>query len=267
MSIICNCSAYNIVLETHQEYLSEATLLSLKDLKVMRVVSPSRRGGCICWWLTCFVVLCAIIVGRANANYCEAPDDDDDENVRVVRPSERLIALNRHGRIAYVDGTKSLETNQDFKLRYFRSLDFGVEEFHEFEDTPQYFMELRDKHVEKEVEYRAKNGRWSDRVILERLYFGLNFGRSGYPLHYYDGYDDDEMQIPKLDKEEGWDIYARDSNICEWKGVTCYRNKVIELRLDNYEFKGTLPEAIQYLTDLEYLDLKGEHSSWTPCIV
>jgi len=206
-------------------------------------------------------MLWATIIARAtNENDCTANEN------RNLDPSERRIALDRHGRIAYVNFAASLEARKDVKLRYRRTNEDSWDEVYELDDVPQYFTDLRDRYVESEVEYRVQHDRWSDRVILEKLYFGLTFGMSGFPEHYYEGDNDDandelKLEPLKLDREDGWDIFARDEDYCQWTGVTCVENKITELRLNNYDLKGTLTDDIQYLSDLEYFDLKGEYEA------
>ena len=53
--------------------------------------------------------------------------------------------------------------------------------YHEFRTTPRYFWGLTEQEVLQEVHYHIIHGRWSDRVLLEKLYFGLLYGLSGLP--------------------------------------------------------------------------------------
>ena len=228
----------------------------------------------------CFLGLVWILVEKTTTAQYFSDSSTEEEN-----EAERTIYHNQHPHMEYIlmasNIRDALRTNQDLKLRYQRRVDddtdddegIGEMEVVEVDGVPQYFTDLRDRDVEQEMEYRVEHKRWSDRVILEKLYFGLLFGKSGFPDNYYvngerdddnddknndsDG-DNDEEESSKLEKEFGWDIFLRDENYCEWTGIICHDNKITEIRLSNYELKGTLTEDIQFLTDLEYLDLQGQ---------
>jgi DNA-binding SARP family transcriptional activator len=57
---------------------------------------------------------------------------------------------------------------------------------------------------------------------------------------------------PNWGNNEGW---LSDRPICEWYGVTCWGEKLIELELANNHLDGNIPAEIGQLADLENLDL------------
>ncbi len=174
-----------------------------------------------------------------------------------VEDHDRLIAHNKHEFISYVKSSgRDEKTSSDLKIVYRSDLDYI-----EIDQVPQYFKALSDDAVEKEVQYRTQHGRWSDRVILEKVYFGLLHGKSGFPdrdIQGHDDYDDVSACREILNVDEGWNVFVRDDDFCEWNGITCKKKKVTGIRLNENDFKGTLTEDIQYLSHLDYIDLKGE---------
>ena len=105
------------------------------------------------------------------------------------------------------------------------------------------------------------------------LYFGLLFGRSGYPNHYYVG-DEDHGTEPaykrKLERAYGWsyNVFHRVLDVCVLEGIFCIDEKIRKIILPSFELTGTLTEAIQYLTDLEVLNLRGNvHASALVCFL
>jgi hypothetical protein len=99
------------------------------------------------------------------------------------------------------------------------------------------------------------------RVLLEKLYFSLLFGKSGFP----DDSNPKSRKEPdqtlkcdeKLQKEPGWDIYNRTDDFCNWTGITCKEQTIKQIDLHLFELKGTLMDDLHYFSDLEYLDLRG----------
>lgn len=212
------------------------------------------------------------------------------EGYKIGEDPDYLIMDGQHPQISYVEARRTLATNKDLTMKYrtkknHASLpndeDSHIQQSQQGEtvtvldDVPQYFSDLNDEAVEAEVEYRVKFDRWSDRVILEKLYFNLMWGKSGFPDHYYDsngeienGNKVDESNIdstesstptiPKLETADGWDIFDRTEDHCTWTGITCDGQKVTEIRLDNYDLPGKITDDIQYLSDLEHLDVKGK---------
>lgn len=183
-----------------------------------------------------------------------------------VSPEERTIYEGTHARIGYVSDTLTTlkETDNDLVIEYFRetpnSRDVTI---HLIEGVPQYFSDISDAFIEEEIEYRVQHGRWSDQVLLEKLYFGLLFGRSGYPNHYYLGDESHGMERPysrRLEEAFGWtyNIFRRTVHICKLAGIFCRDQKVRKIVLPLYELTGTLTEDIQYLSDLEVLNLRGK---------
>jgi hypothetical protein len=127
-------------------------------------------------------------------------------------------------------------------------------EVFEYDDAPRYFWGLADEEIEYEVELRTKNGRWSDRVLLGKFYFNILYGLTGLP----DDYDQAAKEPNKLETVRGWDIFNRESNYCNWKGLTCnQQGKLIEIRLESYALSGILSRDLGVFTDLEYIELKG----------
>lgn len=190
-----------------------------------------------------------------------------------VPENERTIYNDTHERISFIgDPNYTLgNTNDDLTIRYKRhdADDPNQVTIHDIEGVPQYFSDIKDKFIEKEVEYRVHHGHWSEQVLLEKLYFGLLFGRSGYPAHYYLGDEQHGSEAPymrKLERAFGWssNIFLRTTDICTLSGIYCRDGKVIKIILPSSNLGGTLTEDIQYLTDLEVLNLAGKKYSFTP---
>jgi hypothetical protein len=159
-----------------------------------------------------------------------------------------------HPTISYV-GDKTWEPPTDLKMRY--KIKEGLVQ--DFVDVPRYFLFLPDEAVEFEMEHRVKKDRWTDRVLLEKVYFALLYGRSGLPvtasIHTI------KNELHAFEAARGWGIMDRESNYCEWDGITCGKHKrITDIRLDSLNLRGTLPADLQYLRDLEHLDLKGTHA-------
>lgn len=242
---------------------------------------PKARNRLLRWCL-CLVGLVVFFAQRTQATFCR--------NGTIDESLQFLIARNKHDRISYVKTTTATDNNhndhnknnkksvpEELKAIYQRtnhgrSGETGVIEI---DHVPEYFIALDDSAVEEELEYRTLHGRWSDRVILEKLYFTLLFGKSGFP-DSGNGKRRKEQEPKmtcdeKLQKEHGWDIYNRRDDFCNWTGITCLQQKVTEIDLHLYELKGTLMEDLHHLSDLEYLDLRGterERSFFTKtCVV
>jgi hypothetical protein len=167
----------------------------------------------------------------------------------VVFAINSRIQDGTHPKISYGDQIEN--PVRDLRVRY-RVRSGSV---YEYEDGPRYFLLLEDEVVEQEVEYRMQNRRWSDRVLLEKLYFCALFGTSGLPKP-----SDAPKEVQKLESAEGWEILDRDSDYCTWEGVSCDDDdgKITQIRLGNFELGGTIPEALGYLETLVNLDLRGK---------
>ena len=65
--------------------------------------------------------------------------------------------------------------------------------------------------------------------------------------------------------DRGWlttwdDDVADPCDYCEWEGITCGDNqKITDIRLDSMSLQGTIPAALDSLTDLEHIDFKGTY--------
>ena len=229
------------------------------------MIRTMKAGKC-CWWPLFFqlVLVLIVFVGQIRAkklNHVGARKPQSvNEDSRIFRfRHDWIIPLRPEGGV--------LDNKIDLQLAVRRKPEDVVQDYVKINRVPQYFTDLSDQVVETEVEYWLEHGRWSDRVILEKLYFGLIFGASGFPDHYYspngvmtaiDEDADERDEISPLEHAGGWDIFVRSDNYCEWPGLTCHNNKITEIRLDDFQLKGTLADDIYYLSDLEYLDVMGE---------
>jgi hypothetical protein len=120
--------------------------------------------------------------------------------------------------------------------------------------SPRYFAMLSADAMEFEVQYYVQNGRWSDRVLLEILYFSLQHD------HTSGGRVDLRSAQIKLSK---WDIHRRTSDHCSWDGISCNQDKqVTQIRLDGLDFTGTLPDELRDLSSLEVLEMKRKYSQF-----
>ena len=115
--------------------------------------------------------------------------------------------------------------------------------------TPHYFLMLSSDARNVEIRYHQENGKWRERVLLEILYFSLQFGdTTGDPQ------TDFQLQSHRL---SNWDIQKRADDHCRWNGITCNRDgKVTGIRLEQLDFSGTLPSELQDLDSLQVLELK-----------
>jgi hypothetical protein len=155
------------------------------------------------------------------------------------------------------------DSDDDLVIQYRRQSPSSDEEtIHQIEEVPQYFTDIEDRWVEYEIEYRVEHGHWRDQVVLEKLYFGLLFGRSGYPNHYHVGHEDygtEPAYKRKLERAYGWsyNVFQRAFDACVLEGILCIDGEIRKIILPSFELTGTLTDAIQYLTDLEVLNLRG----------
>jgi hypothetical protein len=53
--------------------------------------------------------------------------------------------------------------------------------------------------------------------------------------------------------EEGW----LTSDVCEWFGIVCQDNRVVEIALSFNNLGSTLPDEVSLLTDLQVLSISG----------
>jgi hypothetical protein len=154
-----------------------------------------------------------------------------------------------HPQISYAN--LDLIPKNSLRVRYRKKEGF----VQEYDDGGRYMMVLPDEVIAKEVLHRFQKNRWTDRVLLEKMYFDLLYGDDGPPASFM---ADPEKQ-QRLILPEGWDIFDRKSDYCKWQGIKCGKpGKVTEIRLDSYELQGTLPHDLHGLKDLEHLDLKGK---------
>lgn len=167
-------------------------------------------------------------------------------------PGEHNMLSDDNPKIRISSGSSD-EPWSDLRIRYRKNPKKEPLKRHVIDDFPRYFLYLPDEVVETEVEYRIDNDRWSDRVILDKLYVSLVYGKTGLPTT-------DGKEPNKFVAAAGWNIQLdRKSNHCRWGGITCgARNQIISIRLfDTSNVQGTLPDDLHYLSDLAYLDLKG----------
>ena len=226
-----------------------------------------KHGGVFLLRSPCRILLLAyLLLGLLVHSLVYGSEKKDKSSVHnYVSPQEHTIFEGSHPRIIFARDSLSRlkETDEDLVIQYRqRSSNSDDEKIHQIDEVPQYFTDIKDRFVEWEIEYRVEHGRWSDQVLLEKLFFGLLFGRSGYPNHYYVG-DKDHGTEPaykrKLERTYGWsyNVFRREMDICVLEGIFCVDEKIRKIILPSFELTGTLTEAIQYLTDLEVLNLRG----------
>jgi hypothetical protein len=168
------------------------------------------------------------------------------------------IADGTHPQISFAENVLDPK-RADLRIRFKEK--GGDKHYNEYDDGPRYFLVLSDQVVEQEVAFRVRQDRWSDRVLLEKLYFGLLYGTSGLPPQYNNKNNNMKQarELQSLEAAEGWEILDRTSDFCDWEGVTCGRpGTVTEIHLDNMSLQGTLPEDLYFLSNLEHIDLKGK---------
>ena len=171
-----------------------------------------------------------------------------------------LIRQGRHPSISYPNLSEMNDT--DINIRWVRPDEAsGKMLIVDADDCPRHFLWLSDQAVEAEFEYRLRpentKQRWSDRVLVEKVYFTLFYGGTGTAPKYIDAADNFETDL------EGWDIMDRnldepvDANIhCDWEGLECNDDgELTEFRLDGFSLQGTLPNDLVLFTKLEVLDL------------
>jgi hypothetical protein len=191
-------------------------------------------------WLTqiCWLFLIILIVAPVNSK----------TKKKGILQGESAILSGNHDELLYTNNGKY---EDEVVLHYHRN---KGDDIFEYDDTPRYFWGLADEEIEYEVEWRTVNGRWSDRVVLGKLYFNLLYGLTGLP----DDYVRTDQAPNKLETNRGWDIFYRESNYCEWNGLVCNEHGILtEIRLESYALSGILPRDLHVFTDLEVIDLKG----------
>ena len=126
--------------------------------------------------------------------------------------------------------------------------EFPVSDIPKFH-APHYFLMLSSDARNVEIQYRQKHGKWKERVLLEILYFALQFGDTTNTQ------TDFQLQSHRL---SNWDIQKRaDGQHCRWNGIMCDKEgKVTGIRLEQLDFSGTLPSELQDLDSLQVLELK-----------
>ncbi len=63
---------------------------------------------------------------------------------------------------------------------------------------------------------------------------------------------------PSWENSDGW---LSELSPCEWHGVTCWGDKVVELELVDNQLRGTIPKEIGQLGYLKNLDLRNNQLS------
>jgi hypothetical protein len=169
------------------------------------------------------------------------------KNKKGILQGESAILAGKHPKLLY---TMNGKYEDEIVIHYEREKG----EVYKYDDTPRYFWGLADEEIEYEVEWRTQNGRWSDRVVLGKLYFNLLYGMTGLP----DDYVREDQEPNKLETVRGWDIFFREADYCNWKGLVCNEKGILtEIRLESYALPGILPRDLHVFTDLEIIDLKA----------
>ena len=148
--------------------------------------------------------------------------------------------------------------------------------------VPRFMRQYSGDRIAEELNYYLlSNQRWSQRVVLELLYYGLTYGTDYKPL--------EEIENPCLQNKRNW--LADTVDVCEWEGITCgnilpssnFRPRVelkvygkieypyqwgsteetrrpaasvvTQIDLPELNCPGTLPEELYMLTELRRLNL------------
>lgn len=172
-----------------------------------------------------------------------------------VLANKNLIKDGTHPKIRYNDHEETDISEGPMKDMTIKYRVGGGSSVNEYDDTPRYFLLLDDEDVEEEVQYRSEQGQWSERVVLEKMYFCMLFGTSGLPR-----LSEAPKEVQKLESVKGWDILERDSDYCTWEGISCDEDgDVIAIRLGSFNLGGTIPSILGDLETLKDLDLRGKN--------
>jgi Leucine-rich repeat (LRR) protein len=152
--------------------------------------------------------------------------------------------------------------------------------------VPRFMRVYSGERVAEELSYylRAKQ-QWSQRVVLELMYFALTYGTDYKPD------DNGYLEYPCLQHKTNW--LNDEVDVCEWEGITCgnihpsvhdrprvelklfgkiegtydwgpeeeyrwpARHVVTKIDLPELKCRGTLPEDLFMLTELRRLNLRG----------
>jgi Leucine-rich repeat (LRR) protein len=184
------------------------------------------------------------------------------EHSRVDRSEGEtfLIRQGRHPSISYPNLANMNDT--EIHIRWVKpDVATGKTLVVEADDCPRHFLWLSDQAVEAELQYRLQpwnvHQQWSDRVLVEKIYFTLFYGGTGLASKYLDAADHFETDL------RGWNIMDRekdkpvDANVhCSWEGLACNDDgELTAFRLEGFALEGTLPNDFNLLTKLEVLDL------------
>ncbi|KAI2510878.1 hypothetical protein MHU86_3499 [Fragilaria crotonensis] len=152
--------------------------------------------------------------------------------------------------------------------------------------VPRFMRQYSGDRIGEELNYYLlSKQRWSQRVILELLYYALSYGTDYKPP------EDFQSQTPCLENLRNWMDFTVD--VCDWEGITCgdirpserdqpriqlkFDGKidvpyawgsaeehrwsaphlVTKIDLPELECPGTLPEELFMLTELRRLNLRG----------
>lgn len=119
---------------------------------------------------------------------------------------------------------------------------------------PRYFVTLPATSVQAEIKYKLEHERWSDRVILDLLYYSLQHGSVSGPS------SSNNKNTSSTQKQQiQWDILQRGENShCKWEGITCNKkNEVIQIVVFGLGVSGTLPNELHQMSQLERFNVRN----------
>ena len=135
-------------------------------------------------------------------------------------------------------------------------------------EVPRFFFDLTKERILREINHSFQNSGWSERVLLEILYYAATYGTDHKPANYthQDG-------TTGLETAGNWLVDCVD--ICQWEGIVCgplsndnplaagvsdYQppcHSVTSIDLTDKNLSGTLPSELSRMKHLQRLNLNN----------
>lgn len=151
--------------------------------------------------------------------------------------------------------------------------------------VPHFMRTFTAERIAEELQLFLQEGQqWSQRMILEMLYYALTYGKDYKPLDF------ESTEFPCLQSKKSW--LDASTDVCQWEGITCgnihpsqtdrprvelklfgkqqgtydwgpweefrwpSKNIITKIDLPEMKCKGTLPEDLSMLHELRRLNLR-----------
>jgi Leucine-rich repeat (LRR) protein len=213
--------------------------------------------------LETLVLLCLVLALKLTYVVTEEEEEEEDDD----RSSRILFKFSYEGEQSICD---------------YRHPSYGYSKI----PVPNFMRALPAQRIAEELQtYLQAGQKWSQRMILEMLYYALTYGKDYKPTD-----DPEYAEYPCLQGRKGW-LDAK-TDVCQWEGITCgnihpskkdrprvelklygkiagdyewppweefrwpSRNIITKIDLAEMKCKGTLPEDLNMLPELRRLNLR-----------